>query len=76
MRFEVWDGGAGIDPVRLDAALAGAAEGPGMGLAIAVAAAALLDHRLDARSEAGHGTMFAVSVPLAATPETQTLNPA
>ncbi len=70
LRFEVWDGGAGIDPVRLDAVLAGTGEGPGMGLAIAVAAAALLDHRLDACSEAGHGTMFAVSVPLAASPET------
>ncbi len=65
LRFEVWDAGAGFDPARLDAALAGRAEGPGMGLAIAHAAAALLHHRLDGCSVAGRGTMFAVSVPLA-----------
>jgi signal transduction histidine kinase len=70
LRFEVWDAGEGIDPVQLDAALAGTGEGPGMGLAIAVAAAALLDHALEARTVAGRGSMFAVSVPLAP----QTLN--
>jgi signal transduction histidine kinase len=70
LRFEVWDAGEGIDPAQLDAALAGTGEGPGMGLAIAVAAAALLDHALEARSAEGRGSMFAVSVPLAA----QTLN--
>ncbi len=64
LRLEVWDAGAGIDPARLDAALGGTGDGPGMGLAIAHAAAALLDHRFDGCSAAGRGTMFAVSVPL------------
>ncbi len=65
LRFEVWDGGAGMDRARLDAALSGAGEGPGMGLAIAASAAALLDHPLEGETTPGEGTRLSLSVPLA-----------
>jgi signal transduction histidine kinase len=42
-------------------------QGMGLGLAIAERVARLLDHPIVLRSRPGHGTMFALRVPRAAT---------
>lgn len=75
VRIEVWDTGPGIahehrDMIfrefsRVDAP-ASASEGLGLGLAIVDRACAGLGLPLDLRSEPGRGTVFSVTVPLAA----------
>jgi two-component system CheB/CheR fusion protein len=73
LRVEVWDTGIGIAPDQLEAVfeefyqVANPARerrfGHGLGLSIVRAAAELLGHRLDVRSRAGRGSVFAVEVP-------------
>ncbi len=73
LRVEVWDTGIGIAPDQLEAIfeefyqVANPARerrfGHGLGLSIVRAAAELLGHRLDVRSRAGRGSVFAVEVP-------------
>ena len=73
LRVEVWDTGIGIVPDQLEAIfeefyqVANPARerrfGHGLGLSIVRAAAELLGHRLDVRSRAGRGSVFAVEVP-------------
>ena len=46
----------------------GGGEGEGLGLSIAAAAAALLGHPIVAETAPGAGTMFAVSLPVAEAP--------
>lgn len=88
-RIEVWDTGPGIAEEHRDEifrefarvnAPASASEGLGLGLAIVERACAGLGHRLDLWSEPGHGTCFAVTVPLAETaarnPQASTPRPA
>lgn len=72
LRLEVWDTGPGIPPdqqaeifkefTRLNPT---AETGMGLGLAIVEQACALLDHPLTLRSRLGHGTVFALHVPIA-----------
>lgn len=74
LRLEVWDTGRGISPDERQTieeeftrpsqpgCLGGA--GFGMGLTMAWRIAGLLGHRLDVRSQAGRGSMFAVVMPL------------
>ncbi len=76
IRVEIRDRGKGMDPAHLGATLSGGGEGEGLGLAIAAAAAALLGHPLDAETAPDAGTAFAVTLPLAGAPGTQTLNSA
>ena len=71
LRIEVWDTGPGIpaDEQRLifeefRRGSAAAGQGLGLGLAIAERMANLLGHRLTLRSWPGHGSVFAVDVPL------------
>lgn len=71
IRIEVWDSGLGIAESdrtaifeefrRLDRG----GSGLGLGLSIAERIARLLDHRLSLRSRLGHGSVFAIDVPLA-----------
>ena len=71
LSIEVWDSGPGIPESeqalifeefrRLDRG----SQGLGLGLAIADRITRLLGHPLSLRSRVGHGTMFAVAVPLA-----------
>ncbi|MHC9084252.1 PAS-domain containing protein [Luteimonas sp. RIT-PG2_3] len=73
LRIEVHDTGPGIPPNRhkdifeefrrLDDGV-GSAPGTGLGLAIVDRIAKLLGHRISLRSRVGHGSVFAVSVPL------------
>ncbi|WP_191623280.1 ATP-binding response regulator [Pandoraea fibrosis] len=74
-RIEVWDTGVGIadadlDKIFLEFHQVGNPErdrskGLGLGLAIVRRTADLLDHTLSLRSATGHGSMFALTVPLA-----------
>ncbi|MCC5993596.1 MAG: PAS-domain containing protein [Rhodobacteraceae bacterium] len=74
LRLEVWDTGPGIPEdklseifkefTRLDSARGDS--GMGLGLAIVEQACALLGHPLALRSTFGHGTVFSVTVPVAA----------
>jgi signal transduction histidine kinase len=76
LRIEVRDGGQGIAPDHFDRIFEefyqiGTPDrdrhrGLGLGLAIAKRAADMLDHRIEAASRPGQGSMFAVEVPLAA----------
>lgn len=71
VRIEVWDTGAGI-PADQQAAILAAEPGAGAGVALGLAVvrnmAAMLDHpiALSSRTGDGHGTMFAITVPLEA----------
>ncbi len=76
LRIEVRDGGQGIARDHFDRIFEefyqiGTPDrdqhrGLGLGLAIAKRAADMLDHRIEAASHPGQGSMFAVEVPLAA----------
>lgn len=73
VRIEVWDTGAGIPADQQAAILSadqsgGASAGVGLALAVVRNMAAMLDHPIDLASKAGdgHGTMFAITVPLEA----------
>ncbi|HYH18734.1 MAG TPA: hybrid sensor histidine kinase/response regulator [Azospirillum sp.] len=76
LRIEVWDTGPGIAPEHLDAIFEDfvqlgnperdRARGLGLGLAKVRRKAALLGHTVDVRSRPGHGSVFAITVPVAA----------
>lgn len=86
LRIEIRDSGPGIalgaqtqifeDFVRLNHAgsSTAGAHGLGLGLPIVRRLSALLQHRLSLHSAPGHGTVFAIEVPLA-TPADETLEP-
>lgn len=74
LRLEVWDTGIGI-PVeqcesifkafsQLGDSVRESCEGIGLGLSIVNQIAMLLDHSLDVNSISGHGSVFAVEIPL------------
>ena len=75
-RIEVWDSGAGIAPedqaaifdefVQVGPNRRDRAQGLGLGLSIVRRLATLLGHELSVRSVPGRGSVFAVTVPLAA----------
>ncbi len=78
VRIEVWDNGPGIPPdkreiifqefARLDNQQADAGErGLGLGLAIVERVARMLDSPVTLRSQLGHGSVFAITVPRAMT---------
>lgn len=71
LRVEVWDTGIGIaaeDKARIfeefQRLAPGAEKGLGLGLAIVDRVSRLLGHAVDVRSRPGHGSCFAVTVPL------------
>ncbi len=76
LRIEVWDTGAGIpdehlesifeDFVQLGNPERDRRQGLGLGLAKVRRKAALLDHAVEVRSRFGAGSVFAISVPVAA----------
>jgi signal transduction histidine kinase/CheY-like chemotaxis protein len=76
LRVEVWDTGRGIPApqigrifdefVQLHNPERDRSQGLGLGLAIVRRLALLLDHRLVVRSRPGRGSMFSVTVPVAA----------
>ncbi len=75
LRLEVWDTGPGIPEEAQDLifrefqrlnARASASEGMGLGLAIVERACGLLGHPLDLVSRVGRGSVFRVTVPMAA----------
>ncbi len=78
LRIEVWDNGPGIPEdkrdlvfqefVRLHPAAVDRGEGRGLGLGLAIVEriARMLGHKVSLRSEAGRGSVFSVTVPLAA----------
>jgi len=72
LRIEVWDTGVGIaaeDRTRIfeefQRLTPGSEKGLGLGLAIVDRISRLLGHPVDVRSRPGHGSCFAVTVPLA-----------
>ncbi|MBM3545568.1 MAG: PAS domain S-box protein [Alphaproteobacteria bacterium] len=79
LRFEVWDNGPGIPEdkrdlvfqefVRLHPAAVDRGEGRGLGLGLAIVEriARMLGHPVSLRSVPGRGSVFSVTVPLAAT---------
>ncbi|MDN5005418.1 NahK/ErcS family hybrid sensor histidine kinase/response regulator [Bradyrhizobium sp. GCM10027634] len=77
LRIEVWDTGIGIaaaDQKRIfeefQRLAPGSEKGLGLGLAIVDRISRLLGHSVDVRSRPGHGSCFAVMVPLAHGPGT------
>jgi CheY-like chemotaxis protein/anti-sigma regulatory factor (Ser/Thr protein kinase) len=77
LRIEVWDTGVGIaaaDQKRIFEEFQRLAPGPekglGLGLAIVDRVSRLLGHPVDVHSRPGHGSCFAVTVPLAQGPGT------
>ncbi|MFC4843306.1 NahK/ErcS family hybrid sensor histidine kinase/response regulator [Bradyrhizobium sp. GCM10023182] len=77
LRIEVWDTGVGIaaaDQKRIfeefQRLAPGSEKGLGLGLAIVDRVSRLLSHPVDLRSRLGHGSCFAVTVPLARGPGT------
>lgn len=75
LRVEVWDTGIGIaaeDRARIfeefQRLAPGSEKGLGLGLAIVDRVSRLLGHAVDVRSRPGHGSCFAVTVPLARGP--------
>ncbi|KRW61903.1 hybrid sensor histidine kinase/response regulator [Pseudomonas sp. TTU2014-080ASC] len=85
LRLEVWDRGPGIPEEkrkvifeefkRLDSHQTRAEKGLGLGLAIADGLCRVLDHRLEVRSWLGKGSVFSVTVPVAAVTETPRQEP-
>ena len=73
--LQVWDSGPGIPEQhmrqiydefhRYQQPFDWGERGLGLGLSICQRISRLLDHRLDARSQAGHGSMFSITVPRA-----------
>lgn len=82
LRIEVWDTGIGIPDDqrqaifqefhRLDTGLDSDERSAGLGLSIVKRVAQLLGHPLRLRSWPGHGSVFAISVPLAQAPAAAT----
>ncbi|OKO76513.1 PAS domain-containing hybrid sensor histidine kinase/response regulator [Bradyrhizobium sp. AS23.2] len=77
LRIEAWDTGVGIaaeDQKRIfeefQRLAPGSEKGLGLGLAIVDRVSRLLGHAVDVRSRPGHGSCFAVTVPLASGPGT------
>ncbi|MCX8085727.1 MAG: ATP-binding protein [Rhodocyclaceae bacterium] len=78
VRIEVWDTGPGIAPeqqaaifeelVQLNNPERDANKGLGLGLAIVKRISELLDHPIELCSRLGHGSRFAVTIPLAPAP--------
>ncbi|OAF18231.1 hybrid sensor histidine kinase/response regulator [Bradyrhizobium neotropicale] len=75
LRIEVWDTGVGIaaeDQKRIfeefQRLVPGSEKGLGLGLAIVDRVSRLLGHPVDVRSRPGHGSCFAVTVPIARGP--------
>jgi Na+/proline symporter/CheY-like chemotaxis protein len=77
VRLEVHDTGYGIPEDKLQAIFLeferlgpgdGSAPGLGLGLSIVERIARMLDHPLEVRSELGRGSVFALTVPLSASP--------
>ena len=78
LRIEVADTGVGIAAAelpliydefyRVGSAPGGSQEGYGLGLSIVQRLAALLGVKLDVSSEVGHGTVFAIELPVSAMP--------
>ncbi|BBO07572.1 MULTISPECIES: hybrid sensor histidine kinase/response regulator [Bradyrhizobium] len=75
LRIEIWDTGVGIaaeDQKRIfeefQRLAPGSEKGLGLGLAIVDRVSRLLGHAVDVRSRPGHGSCFAVTVPLARGP--------
>ncbi|WP_084536862.1 hybrid sensor histidine kinase/response regulator [Azospirillum halopraeferens] len=76
LRVEVWDTGAGIPPEHLDSIFEDFVQlanperdrtrGLGLGLAKVRRKAALLGHTVDVRSRPGRGSVFSITVPMAA----------
>jgi len=75
--IEVWDTGPGIPPERMRDIFVefhrlehGKARGEGLGLGLSIVErlAGLMGHHVEVRSRPGHGSCFAVRVPLAAAP--------
>ncbi|QLF92141.1 PAS domain S-box protein [Pseudomonas sp. ABC1] len=74
VRLEVWDTGRGIAPEQIESIFlefnqlgvqrAVERAGVGLGLAIVERIAKMLDYRIEVLSQAGHGSMFSVHVPL------------
>ena len=83
--LQVWDTGPGIPDVHMEQifnefhryqqAFDWGEQGLGLGLSICQRIARLLDHRLDARSQVGHGSMFAIGLDVVAPPEAPRLLP-
>jgi signal transduction histidine kinase/CheY-like chemotaxis protein len=75
LRVQVWDTGRGIEPAEQGRVFQefyqignperDRTRGVGLGLAIVKRLTALLDHRLELRSELGKGTRFSIDVPYA-----------
>ncbi|MFD1623290.1 ATP-binding protein [Azospirillum griseum] len=82
LRIEVWDSGIGIPTDQQDDIFEefvqvgnlgrNRDQGLGLGLAVVRRLSAMLDHRVTLRSVPGRGSMFAVEVPLADPPDTDT----
>jgi len=86
LRIEVWDTGIGIPQdqqeeifqefVQVGNASRNRDQGLGLGLAVVRRLSAMLGHRIELRSIPGHGSVFAVEVPLAEAPAPETAAPA
>lgn len=85
LRIEVWDSGPGIPPSRqreifeefrrMESSAVESQRGLGLGLAIAERTAKLLGCQLTLRSWPGHGSVFALAVPLGEREQTGTVMP-
>jgi PAS domain S-box-containing protein len=85
LRIEVWDTGPGIPSDQLDiifeefyrgnTSSTSDAAGFGLGLSIVDRLSRLLNHSLTVRSNEGKGSVFAISVPMEAEPETRPVAP-
>jgi signal transduction histidine kinase len=75
VRIEIWDTGIGIDEAHLPYLFhefyqvgnqeRDSAKGLGLGLSIVARLADILDHPIEVRSTAGHGSVFSVTLPIA-----------
>jgi len=85
LRIEVWDTGPGIPSDQLDiifeefyrgnTSSTSDAAGFGLGLSIVDRLSRLLNHSLTVRSNEGKGSVFGISVPMEAEPETRLVAP-